>query len=337
MLGPSREHIIPLSLGGSNQFVTCDVSRAANNRAGAEIDDAVASLFPFLMLRHQYDLAGNRGGVPDLVMRGRFGDLQADARVRFSVGGKIEVAFEDEQKTNGELIEIASTEDRVRFLVRQRLIQARSKGLVLATPDGEIGDEDDVEVALMLKTPKEGREFRGALQLDLASYRFAVARLALKIALGLGHRVLGPAWSRGAGAHRLRMDLFRKPGDPSLARVEGSTAADLGPELSSLLGVYQDHHVMAVIPGKKTKAIISLFGSEHGTWIVDLGFDPRRVFARTSKAGTPINGVFAIPLVHQGSRPLIERSWETIAAQPGANGMISRSRARSRILRGRAR
>ena len=38
LLRPSLEHIIPLSLGGSDDFTTKDVSAEANARAGNEID-----------------------------------------------------------------------------------------------------------------------------------------------------------------------------------------------------------------------------------------------------------------------------------------------------------
>jgi hypothetical protein len=55
-LRASYEHIIPLALGGSNQFTTNDVCAEANSLAASEIDDAVAASFPFLMLRQKYSL-----------------------------------------------------------------------------------------------------------------------------------------------------------------------------------------------------------------------------------------------------------------------------------------
>lgn len=334
---PSHEHIVPMSLGGSNQFVTDDVARKANNRAGQEIDNAVASLLPYLILRQKYGLRGHRGGVPDVTMRGRFCDLEVEAVARFTASGEIEFDLKDEHRTQGRLIEIGGTEERVKFLVSQRLKQAKSKGLSLVTKAGDIRDQEDVDIALMLETRQEGKQFEAELAIDLRDFNFAVARLSLKIALGLGHRVLGSKWSRGAGAHRLRMDLFRKPSDPSIAKIRGQVSMELHPDLKAVLGVYPDHHIFAVVPGKITTAIIALFGGELGTSVIPLGSDSRRHFEREAKKGQPLQAVLAIPLHHEGSRPLLRRTWEEIAASSAAASLVSDSKATQRIRRIRRR
>ncbi len=329
---PSREHIVPMSLGGSNQFVIDDVARKANNRAGQEIDNAVASLLPYLMLRQKYGLTGHRGSVPDVTMRGRFCDLEVEAVARFTATGEIEFDLKDEHRTQGRLIEIGGTEERVRFLVSQRLKQAKSKGLSLVTRAGDITDEEDIDIALMLETRQEGKQFKAEVAIDLRDFNFAVARLSLKIALGLGHLVLGSRWSRGAGAHRLRMDLFRKPNDPSIAQIRGQVSTELQPDINAALGVYPDHHVFAVVPGKITTAIIALFGGQLGTSVIRLGSDSRRQFERAAKKGQPLQAVFAIPLHHEGSRPLLRRTWEEIAASSAATALVSEPKATRRIL-----
>src|ERR1700733_8755355 len=93
----TTEHIIPLSLGGSNQFVTNDVCVSANNRAGHEIDDALAQTLPFLMLRHRYRLVGHRKTIPNVKIRGEFLDVGAPARLDISPSGELTFEFENEQ------------------------------------------------------------------------------------------------------------------------------------------------------------------------------------------------------------------------------------------------
>ena len=161
-LSPSQEHIIPLALGGSHQFVTNDVSAIANSRAGREIDDEIASLLPFLMQRHRYRLRGNRNVVPNVKIKGKFLDLNAKARVDIDVDGNLSFQFEDEQSTKGNLFALTSTEERVRFLLKGRLEQAKKRQMSLVTPFGSVTDEEDIEIALLLADRNEGRQFKGA-------------------------------------------------------------------------------------------------------------------------------------------------------------------------------
>jgi hypothetical protein len=172
-LKPSHEHIIPLSLGGSNQFTTDDVSLTANSAAGEQIDDKVASSFPFLTLRHRYKLIGNRKTIPSVKISGEFVDINAPARLDINAAGNLEFTFENEQKTSGQITILGSTEDRVRFLLRGRLEQAKQRKRRLVTEFGEIKDEEDIEVALLLADRNEGREFKGKITIDAAAFNAA--------------------------------------------------------------------------------------------------------------------------------------------------------------------
>lgn len=334
-LRPSAEHIIPLALGGSNQFVTRDVSLAANNRAGDEIDDAVASTLPFLMLRHRYKLQGNRKVIPSLKMKGEFIDISASAEMSISPDGDIEFTFQNEQRTAGEIISLGSTEDRVRFFLRGRLEQAKQRKRHLYTQFGEITDDEDIEIALLLADRNEGREFKANVTVDVAAFNEARALLMVKIALGLGHRVLGPEWTFGPGGMTLRSHLFPGNKDLNFGSLKGTIDADVPDILAEIVGVADNRHVMAVLPtGKSTSAFISLFGGQAGTAVVDLGYDSRRKFNRAVNKGEHLDCAFSIPLEVAGPRPLEVRSIHELANAANLNGILPKSRAEAeRLLR----
>ncbi len=320
---PSNEHIIPLSLGGSNQFTTNDVALEANNRAGRDIDDAVASALPFLTLRHHYKLVGHRKTIPNIKLQGEFLDLQANASMDIDVDGTIKFEFEDEQQTTGQVITLGSTKERVRFFLTGRLAQAEKRGLNLLTPYGNITDAEDIEIALMLADRNEGNQFKGTITIDMSEYHFSLVRLMIKIALGLGHRVLGPEWTFSPGGHSLRKDLFRRPEDRTRPSTHGTLYARLPNKLHHLIGIHRDQHSMMVAPiGKKTVAIIALFGGDTGVAIIDLGYDSRSFFQRAMKEGRPVECAFTIPLNTTGSRPFRGQSIEEIAHFGAANGLL---------------
>jgi len=334
-LKPSVEHIIPLALGGANQFTTRDVSSAANSRAGDEIDDAVASTLPFLMLRHRYKLQGNRKVVPSLKMKEEFIDISASAEMSISPDGEIEFMFQNEQKTAGEIISLGSTEDRVRFFLRGRLEQAKQRKRHLYTQFGEITDDEDIEIALLLADRNEGQEFKASVTIDVAAFNEARARLMVKIALGLGHRVLGPEWTFGPGGMMLRSHLFPGKKDLNFGSLKGTINADVPYIVAQIAGLADNRHVLAVLPiGKSTCAFISLFGGQAGTAVVDLEYDSRRKFNRAINKGEPLDCAFSIPLDVTGSRPLETRSIHELADIANLNGLLPKSRAEAeRMLR----
>lgn len=314
-LKPSHEHLIPLSLGGSNGFTTDDVSAEANSKASREIDDAVASFLPILMLRHRYGLRGHRKTVPNVKLKGEFLDINTPARLDIGADGKLSFEFEDEQHIQGNLITLQSTEDRVRFLLKGRLEQAKKRKVPLITPYGEITDEEDIEVSLLLAEQKQGKEFKGQITIDLIDYHFALVRLMVKIAIGLGHRVLGPRWTFSPGGHRLRQNLWRKPSDRNIPEIAGTLQADLPESFANVIGLTAHYHIMGVFSVKKrTAAMISLFGGELGTAIIDLGYDSRPIFNKYIKTGQPFKSVFTIPLkASVGERKLQTISFQEIA------------------------
>jgi hypothetical protein len=330
---PSHEHIIPLSLGGSDDFVTDDVALTSNSRAGNEIDDEVASSFPFLCLRHRYGLQGNRRVIPNIKISGEFLDLQARAKAEISASGEIVFSFIDETQVDGQIMTIASTEERVRFLLKGRLASANKRQMKLATPYGFIEDEEDIEIALLLADRNEGRQFKGRVTIDTKQFHFAFARLVTKVAIGLGHRVLGPEWTFGAGGHRLRQALFASTEDKTTPLLRGTLHADVPPHIKEIVGIVDDHHVMSVLPiGKTTVATIALFGGDCGVAVIDLGYDSRRHFMPAILLKEDIDCAFAIPISSERSkRGLISRSLKDLTQAGVSQGLLPKNKVAAKL------
>ncbi|KQU01819.1 hypothetical protein ASG60_18385 [Methylobacterium sp. Leaf469] len=326
-LKPSHEHIVPLALGGSNGLTTDDVSADANARAGKEIDDAVASLLPYLTLRHRYGLKGNRQTIPSVVLKGQFEEgSTAHATMEISAGADVTFTFQKEQTvagtvaTGGQLVSFDTTEERTRFLLQKRLEQARARNLKIFTPFGQVKDEEDIEIALMLADRADQGRFKASLSIDVAAIQFAVAKLMTKIALALGHRVLGPEWTFSGSGDLLREGLWTPLGAKPPA-IKGTLTAQIEQSLGPILHVKADHHVLAVLPaGTKTVAIIALFGGELGIATIDLGIDTMARFLNGEDAARG-GCVFAIPLHSEvGKRRLESRTLQEVADAAAAAG-----------------
>ena len=59
----NREHIIPLSLGGTNSLEV-PVDSAFNSKMGSVLDGAIAKEFLFALRRTEYDARGHSGKKP---------------------------------------------------------------------------------------------------------------------------------------------------------------------------------------------------------------------------------------------------------------------------------
>jgi hypothetical protein len=155
----------------------------------------------------------------------------------------------------------------------------------------------------------------------------------VKIALGLGHRVLGPEWTFGPGGMMLRSHLFPGRKDLNFGALRGTIDADLHPVFKEILGIADNRHIMAVFPAKKkTMAFISLFGGQVGTAAIDLGTDSRRLFNSAINKDAPLDCLFSIPLDVKGARPLETRSIHQVADVAAMNDLLPKSRAAATAL-----
>ena len=321
---PSHEHIIPLALGGSNGFVTDEVCADANARAGNDIDDAVASLLPYLMLRHRYQLRGNRKVIPKVKLQGEFLDLKAPASVDIDDQGDMAFRFDDEQQISGNMFTLGTTEERARFLLNGRLKSAQKRKAHLLTPYGEIKDEEDIEIALLCAQRNEGRNFKGRITIDVKEYHAAIARLHVKIALGLANKVLGHAWTFSEGGDLFRSELFRSARDAVPYKIKGQIAEKVPGNVAAICQVKAGYHTLAVFPcGSQTLAIIALFGGECGICVMDLNHDWSTDVEDALSNNNEIPCLFEVPIHKDVSqRRLAAKSLQALAAEAALRNLI---------------
>lgn len=293
----TNEHIIPLSLGGVDALSIDGVSALANSKAGNLIDDEAAKSFPFLLARHRYNLSGRRGDIPDVKFTGKFSGIDKIANLSIDAEGALDFEFSEPQKQSGRVIHIEGTEERVRYLLAARLTQAKSHSARLVTLFGDITDNEDIDVALLLADRTEGTEFKSSVSIDLNAFQIAHARLALKIAIGLGHRVFGAEWTFGPGAQSLQKALFPKTRGASDPKPPVKMMNAFPEALHNLFEPNQDSHLLVVLPAKKRSlAAISLFGGRYGVALVDLNFDSRSLVSQANNKEKPFEVRFEIPL-----------------------------------------
>ena len=83
----NSEHIIPLSLGGVNDFVI-SVDASFNSKVGSDLDGALANEFIWALARTKYDTRGHSGKEPRAtIKRATYGDDDRVAQVHFGNKG----------------------------------------------------------------------------------------------------------------------------------------------------------------------------------------------------------------------------------------------------------
>lgn len=85
----NKEHIVPLSLGGSNQFVLL-VDRLANSQLGSRIDGEIANDFLMLFKRQKFAARGHSKKLPVPLVRNAK-DLNAGRQVQVTFGEKLKI------------------------------------------------------------------------------------------------------------------------------------------------------------------------------------------------------------------------------------------------------
>jgi hypothetical protein len=77
----SLEHIVPLALGGSDQFTTWDTSTKYSHDFGSSIDAPFMNQPVFAIRRHMLKLAGHAATIPPIEWQGRSMDNNEPIRI----------------------------------------------------------------------------------------------------------------------------------------------------------------------------------------------------------------------------------------------------------------
>lgn len=104
----TREHIIPLSLGGANGFAIM-VDREFNSKVGAEIDGALANDFMIAMKRQEFDAIGHSKKRPAVVVKnsriedtGKQVQVSLDRKTGMAIWDPVERRYLTDKETVGQ-------------------------------------------------------------------------------------------------------------------------------------------------------------------------------------------------------------------------------------------
>lgn len=273
----SLEHIIPLSMGGSDDFTTRDVSQAANSRAGSEIDGPLINHMLIAMQRQMLGLTGHSGELPTvqipispLVAGSRPGrlDIPPEGEAVPNFPPKVEGSLADAAATGKPLI-VEGEVSKARAVAEGLLRQAKAKGLKLASVDGK--PLETLEDLLDVGSRSTHDTLHGRLPWDDVFH--PLERFALKVSIAYAHTVLGDRFSSSADADRLRRVLWNDKVRWADAGLEGGVGANrLG--VATQFNLPARFHVLQLVGNEQGLwALGDLFGKGPFQWALKLSAD----------------------------------------------------------------
>jgi hypothetical protein len=261
----SLEHIIPWALGGSNGFTISDVSKAANNDLGSEVDARLADTLPIAIMRHRLQLKSQNGNIMPIVWRGASPDGYG-ATFTIHPDGTVDVFLDTvvDRPATGQSgpISVSGPRERIESILvgmlkgmkkRKESAYTQNGNLLQSLDDFRNASEETLIDKLRLTVEYFNQE--------------AWTRGLLKIALAAGHRLLGAEWTFGADATSIRQTVMNSRQNwPALPR--GFIAGELDRSMRLALGKTaavrdSNQHTVAVVPANQTGKgvlVVSLFG-----------------------------------------------------------------------------
>jgi len=269
----TTEHIVPFAVGGSDDLVTRDVCKIANDIAGSKWDAPLINHQMIELARWSRKIASKDGHVPDLhfegPMTGRDDDAPSRGYMTLGADGTNEVhsypALDWDWENNSVNIRCdAEDYDAVMQTVRERLAK---KGLTMP---------DDATLNATRRSVIYQPTIHAPRKWDLHGMHPAF----VKMALGIAHKVFGHRWSKGATADLFRRYLWSSPRERAALEMKGSIwpGTFLGdranrPRLKDLIAVTDDHHEFLIFsPGPRKLAFAGVLFGEYDA-ILDLGDD----------------------------------------------------------------
>jgi hypothetical protein len=164
---------------------------------------------------------------------------------------------------------VAGSPDKVKRIFDGMIRAAKTKNHTIYSPSGDVIER--WEETLATAEIEASQEFAGydIVAIDYVAWN----RGMFKIALGLGHLVLGSDWTFSASADCLRAVLVNERKDwPAFKGIN----PPLPPAIVRLLDIDQtvrdrQQHTLIVLPGHEPTAIISLFGGSVPQFAISLG------------------------------------------------------------------
>lgn len=266
----SREHVIPNAIGGPDGLCTFDVCKGCNSRLGETIDGDFAKQPLVVMLRHRHRLQGYSGNIPDLTMPAT--SMQSQDAYTMRVTSEGEVSFTrppDIRKTTtaaGQLhVEVGGDEGQIRAIIEGMRRKYAAKGYLVRNLDGS--EMKNLDRSIADARSIETREFKVKTPLDITLVR----RALIKVAFNFCHLILGPQWTFGPGAGRLREAIL---GQLDEAEIDACVMG-LGHEIRAALPFEpplqeNEHLIMLMAQTDQSFILVSLLGDPLLTMAVKL-------------------------------------------------------------------
>lgn len=258
----SPEHIIPLSLGGSNAF-TIQVCERINNRAGNDIDKPFAAMFPVNADRFFADLASHRG-MPMLdlsgksIIDGKETEIQSTVKEGKKTLRIASPTVETIQQGDRNLTKVFADPEQGKQIILGMLQAATAKGKTMTFVDGtEVTPESLDRYVAENSVATPGPSVVIELDLDGAD----AVRFLAKVALATGFHIAGETFGRSAIADRLRTVMNSPDVDPK--NLPGRFWPFM--EETQALDVFcvPESHIIALMPDDPNSLVISLFGGSY--------------------------------------------------------------------------
>jgi hypothetical protein len=282
----SVEHIIPYAIGGSDAFTTADVSKKSNNDLGSTVDADFTNLLPIAIKRHQLKIKSQGGKIPDIIFNGT---TEFDGRARIVIHPDQTYDFELVTKvvkdSKSQAVEVAGGRDEVEKMIGNLMRGWAKRGESYRSKGGV--EINSVEKAMETADIKlmNGANFNVEF-FD----RNVWMRGIFKIALGLGHKLMGNEWAFGEAAEQMRNFVMNPDAKREDIKLRGVIDGEWDRKIRLVFGknrMTRDSmvHAVGIVPSGIKQDVwmgISLFGG-NGV--------PEALFNLGPSAGslTPVN------------------------------------------------
>lgn len=256
----SKEHVIPVSLGGVDALCIYDVSRNVHALIGSKVDEPFVSSLPFVFERWRLQIKSQSGKIPDLVFRGTVEVEGKTLSGMFIIGQNGPCQFTTDPYVEGSLsnkLEIVCEPGQIEEVLANLERKAKRDNIHVSAEDLHA-----VEKNIQIETPW----IRGKVEFDYNEF----CRGFLRIALAAGHYLFGYEWSKGEGATRIREGITTFK-DDSIPLIHGSIwPSGKDDHMLRLISRGPDSHVVVVMNvGRRLVFYCLFFGKYSGC--IDMG------------------------------------------------------------------